>query len=115
MNEMELRTTLYEKLDKEYNNFIEEIMKGTPEEIINHSYEKVMKEELVAMFYPENLSFDISDIKALNKCKEPLEELYQGWMSSDSGIHEPLQDSVDDTIEFLKEEQQKNKNKAKER
>lgn len=59
------------------------------------------------MFYPEYEKYDISDIKALNKCEKPLEELYQGWMDFDGGIHESLEYSIDDTIETLKREQKK--------
>ena len=96
--EMKLKQELYDKLEKEYNDFIEDLKTKTPDEIINKSYEKVMKEEL----------------KALNKTKAPLEELYQGWMDYDGGVHEPLQYSIEDTLEFLKKEQQKNRNKSME-
>ena len=110
--EEKIRQELYDKLDKEYNTFIEEIKQLPPEQIIDKSYEKVMKEEFVGMFYPENTEYDISDIKALNKSKNPLEELYQGWMDFDGGIHESLGYSVENTIEDLKKEQ---RNKSMER
>ena len=57
---------------------------------------------------------NISDIKALNKSEYPLEELYQGWMDEDSGIHQALESSVENTIDSLKKEQ-KSKNKSMER
>ena len=112
--EEKLREELYEKISLEYDSFIEKIKQLSPEKIIDKSYEKVMKEELVSMFYPENEQYDISDIKALNKSEYPLEELYQGWMDEDSGIHQALESSVETTIDFLKKEQ-KNKNKDIER
>ena len=112
--EEKIREELYQKLSLEYDSFIEEIKKLPPEKIIDKSYEKVMKEELVSMFYPESDQYDISDIKALNKSEYPLEELYQGWMDEDSGIHQILESSVEDTIDLLKKEQ-KNKNKSMER
>lgn len=109
-----IRQELYEKLSMEYDSFIERVKQLTPVEIIDRSYEKVMKEEFVSMFYPENTDYDISDIKALNKSDNPLEELYQGWMDYDGGIHNALEGSIEDTIETLKKEQ-KNKNKSMER
>lgn len=112
--EEKIRQELYDKLSNEYDNFIERIKQLTTVEIIDRSYEKVMKEEFVSMFYPENTEYDISDIKALNKSENPLEELYQGWMDYDGGIHNALEGSVEDTIETLKKEQ-KNKNKSMER
>lgn len=110
--ENKIREELYDKLSMEYDSFIEEIKKLPPVQIIDKSYEKVMKEEFVSMFYPENTEYDISDIKALNKSKNPLEELYQGWMDFDGGIHQSLEGSVENTIEFLKKEQ---RNKSMER
>ena len=41
--EMKLKQELYDKLEKEYNDFIEDLKTKTPDEIINKSYEKVMK------------------------------------------------------------------------
>lgn len=112
--EEKIREELYDKLSMEYDSFIEQVKQLTPVEIIDRSYEKVMKEEFVSMFYPENTNYDISDIKVLNKSDNPLEELYQGWMDCDGGIHNALESSVEDTIETLKKEQ-KSKNKSMER
>lgn len=113
-NEMKIREELYSKLEKEYNSFIENLKKSPPEKIIDKAYEKVMKEELCAMFYPEYDRYDIDQIKALNKTKAPLQELYNGWMDSDSGIHQALEDSTFDLLEELVQEQ-KQKNKSMER
>ena len=78
------------------------------------SYEKVMKEEILGDFYPEYEHYDMEKIRALNKCKDPLEELYQGWMNCDAGIHQALEDSTYDTLDNLVEEQ-KEKKKSRER
>jgi len=109
MNEMDVRKKLYEKMQKEYNDFIEEMKNNEPQFIVNNAYQIVIKEELVAMFYPESEQYDIDEIKALNKTKNPLEELYQGWMDSDAGIHSVLEDNVSDTIEEIQKEQREKK------
>lgn len=109
MNEMDIRKKLYEKMQKEYNDFIEEMKNNEPQFIVNNAYQIVIKEELVAMFYPESQQYDIDEIKALNKTKNPLEELYQGWMDSDAGIHSVLEDNVSDTIEEIQKEQREKK------
>lgn len=109
MNEMDIRKKLYEKMQKEYNDFIEEMKNNEPQFIVNNAYQIVIKEELVAMFYPESEQYDIDEIKALNKTKNPLEELYQGWMDSDAGIHSVLEDNVSDTIEEIQKEQREKK------
>lgn len=109
MNEMDIRKKLYEKMQKEYNDFIEEMKNNEPQFIVNNAYQIVIKEELVAMFYPESEQYDIDEIKALNKTKNPLEELYQGWMDSDAGLHFVLEDNVSDTIEEIQKEQREKK------
>ena len=109
MNEMDIRKKLYEKMQNEYNDFIEEMKNNEPQFIVNNAYQIVIKEELVAMFYPESEQYDIDEIKALNKTKNPLEELYQGWMDSDAGIHSVLEDNVSDTIEEIQKGQREKK------
>ncbi len=114
MDEKKIRNELYEKLEKEFRDFIEEMKNNEPEVIVNSAYQITMKEEFVSMFYPESEQYDIEEIKALNKTKNPLEELYQGWMDSDAGIHSVLEDSVSITLEDLVR-QQKEKKKDLER
>lgn len=109
--EDKIRQELYDKLENEYNNFIDELKTLPPEKIIDKSYEKVMKEETLSMFIPESKMFDMEELKALNKEKNPLEYLYQGWMDSDLNINQLYEDNVRDSLYDLVEEQ---KNKSKE-
>lgn len=117
--EEKIRQELYAKLEKEYNNFIDEIKTLPPEKIIDKSYEKVMKEETLSMFYPESKMFDMEEIKALNKEKNPLEYLYQGWMDSGLNLNQLYEDNVRDSLYDLVEEQRQklkeNRKKDKER
>lgn len=111
-NEIKIREELYSKLEKEYNSFIDNLKKCSAEKIIDKAYEMVMKEELCIMFYPQNNQYNINQIKALNKTKNPLQKLYNAWMNSDCGIHQVLEDSTFDLLEKLIKEQ---KNKSMER
>lgn len=115
MQDIEIRQELYDKMQTEYNEYLDELKNSDSQNIINNAYQITMKEELVAMFYPESEKYDMEDIRALNKTKNPLEELYQGWMDSDAGIHSVLEDSIDDTIEDLKKEQKEKQKKSMER
>lgn len=114
MKEMEIRQKLYDKLQNEFKNFIEEVQKKEPKEIVDSAYQIAIKEELVGIFFPQEDKYDIEEIKALNKLPDPLEELYQGWMDCDGGIHTVLEDSVSLTLEDVLE-QQKEKKKDRER
>ena len=115
MQDMEIRQELYDKMQNEYNEYLNELKNSDAQNIINNAYQITMKEEIVSFFYPELEKYDIEDIRALNKTKNPLEELYQGWMDSDAGIHSVLEDSVDYTIEDLKKEQKEKQKKSMER
>lgn len=108
-NEMKLRTELYQKLEKEFNDFIEELKSERPEVIMERAYEKVMKEETYVMFYPETEKFDISQIRALNKTDRPLQELYDGWMDCDVNLNQLYEDNIYDTLEDLKLKQKEEK------
>lgn len=114
MKEMEIRQKFYDKLQKEFKDFIEEVKKKEPEVIVDSAYQIAIKEELVGIFFPQEDKYDIEEIKALNKLPDPLEELYQGWMDCDGGIHTVLEDSVSLTLEDVLE-QQKEKKKDRER
>jgi len=113
MTEMKIRERLYNKLEKEFKDFIEKMKDNDPEVIVNNAYQITIKEELLAMLYPSE-QYNIEEIKALYKIENPLEELYQGWMDSDAGIHSVLEDSVSDTLEEVLREQ-KEKKKDRER
>lgn len=108
--EMKLRTELYQRMEKEYNDFIDELKKSEPEKILDSAYEKVMKEETFSMFYPESENFDIRHIKALGKTEAPLDELYQGWMDSDVNLNQLYEDNVYDTMEDIFQRQKELKN-----
>ena len=45
--EEQIRNKLYQKMEKEFNSYIEKLKKLPPEKIILGSYEKIMKEERV--------------------------------------------------------------------
>ena len=64
--EMKLKQELYDKLEKEYNDFIEDLKTKTPDEIINKSYEKVMKEELKEMAKKLQILKDEATKKIIN-------------------------------------------------
>ena len=89
---MTLQEQLYDKLQKEYDSFIEEIKGLPPDEIIEKSYEKVYKEELLSLFYDDKR--DDEEAQALLDLEYPLEELYQEWMDTDASISETLEDVI---------------------
>ena len=96
---MKIQDKLYEKLSKEYKGFIEDLKQKPPDKILEKSYEKVFKEDLLTLF--EDGSIKASEAKALIKLDRPLEALYQEWMDTDVSYMDMLKDCVDNMLDKL--------------
>lgn len=94
MDLQQLKKQLNEKLQKEYDNFIERLKLLPPERIIESSYEKVFKEELMTTVQYKDLSR--VEIIALLKLDHPLDSLYQEWLKNDFSYLPLLEDTVND-------------------
>lgn len=98
MNRTEtLNEKLNDKVQDEYNAFIEKIKGLPPDKIIEHSYEKVFKEDLALALSEKALSPD--EAKAMLSLKYPLDALYQEWMKTDISYMDMLSDIVDTKVE----------------
>lgn len=97
MNEKNYNVLLYEKMKREYDEFIADLKSKPPAEIIRHSYEKVMKEDILSCF--ELSERPQKEAKALYLLKYPLEEIYQEWLGNDYSYMYLLLYSIDDRIE----------------
>lgn len=86
---------LYEKVQAEYDAFIEELKQMTAEQVIEKAYQKVIKEEMVTEIQNGNL--EQVEAKALCREKFPLEHMYQDWLDTDVSHMEMLKNSIDDT------------------
>ena len=96
---------LYEKVQAEYDAFIEELKRMTPEQVIDRAYEKVTKENMVMVIQENNL--EPSEAKALCREKYPLDRMYQEWLDTDVSEMQMLKDSIDDTAKKAVKEKQK--------
>lgn len=114
-----LKQKLYNKMEVEFDNYKEELLKQNPQVILESCYEKVYKEEILELFDPKADNFnDYKQLKALIEKDKPLDELFNGWMSCDYDITEPFKENVIDTLEDLviaENEIKKINNKPKER
>lgn len=99
---------LYEKLQAEYNAYIESLKQMTPEQVIENAYQKVFKEDLIIAF--ESVNLEPLEAKALYLEKYPLDKLYQDWLDSDASYMDMLRDCVSDTAKDLAKELKKKRN-----
>lgn len=86
---------LYEKVQAEYDNFIEKLKQMTPEQVIEKAYEKVAKENMVMAIQDKELT--LSEAKALCREQYPLDRMYQEWLDTDVSKMQMLKDSIDET------------------
>lgn len=92
----ELKKRLDEKVDKEFNNFITELINCRPQVILERAYEKVAKEEIVYLI--KNKEYTITEIKALLKANCILDECYDEWLKFDGNFNELLDFAVEKRI-----------------
>lgn len=102
---------LSEKVQDEYNKFITDLNGMTTKDAIDHAYEKVIKEDLVACI--EGQKLDNSEAKALYLKKQPLDYCYQEWLKNDFSYSDMLRDTVDDACKrSVKEMKEKHKERG---
>lgn len=102
---------LYEKVQAEYDTFLEELKQMTPEQVIDRAYEKVTKENMVAVIQEKELT--PIEAKALCREKYPLDRMYREWLDTDVSEMQMLKDSIDDTakksVRELKDKQRESR------
>ncbi|MBR3996195.1 MAG: DUF3848 domain-containing protein [Clostridia bacterium] len=109
-----LRDLLYQKASKEQETYIEHLKTLPPEQIIDRSYEKVMRDDILMTFENDYMSEYLSEkeVKALLKLDYPLSACYDAWMDNDCSHMEMLRDTIEDYAKRLAEEQRQEKEQA---
>ena len=102
---------LYEKVQAEYDAFIEELKRMTPEQVIDKAYQKVIKENMVMAI--QDMELTPSEAKALCREKYPLDRMYQEWLDTDVSGMQMLKDSIDDTAKQAVKEMKEKKRESR--
>ncbi len=97
----ELKEKLFKKVEKELDDFKEDLKQKAPEEIIENAYKLTAMEGIIGEL--KERSFDIDEIKALLKEDNLLEEFYEDFRNSDSKLCEIVQYQMEDTIDIIVE------------
>lgn len=92
---------LYEKLESEYEDFIAVLGAKPQAVIIESSYEKVIKQDLLELMSSAIDNLPDTLIDRLLDADMPLNMLYQDWLKSDYSYMDALRMSIDDTIDRL--------------
>ena len=89
---MTLHEKLVNKIHEEHNQFLSEIEKLPPKEIIFKAYEICYREEFVNIL--ENTEFSDEFTKKLLAMQNPISFLYNEWLGFDSGVWDMLENVI---------------------
>lgn len=96
----ELLKELNNKLDKEYENLIAEVISKEPIHIVGRVYELAIKQELKDL-YLDSDNLGRYEIKALLEKDNVLDYLYNVWIDQNFEIHYEIEDRIQDDISDL--------------
>ncbi len=101
LSEEKLQNLLYTRLETEYTEFIEDLKKLPPEKIIEESYKKVIRDDILMSFEGDDIYLDREQLIALLRCKHPLYECYEAWTDTDYSYMDMLRDAICDGADTL--------------
>ena len=109
MTNEELNTALYEKMFAEQETYRAWLLSQSPEEILNHTYEYTVREDiLLSLEY-----HDLTDAQArtLLKSPSPLTEVFADWENKETGYMDDIWQTVEERakaeIQKLKKKDEK--------
>lgn len=94
MNE-ELKNTLMGKLSREQDKYRDWLKGQPPEEILHHSYEYTVREDILMSM--EELTLSEAETRALLLSPSPMAILYDKFSDLETGYMDTIRDSIEDT------------------
>lgn len=94
MNE-ELKNTLMDKLSREQDKYRDWLKGQSPEEILHHSYEYTVREDILMSM--EELTLSEAETRALLLSPSPMAILYDKFSDLETGYMDTIRDSIEDT------------------
>ena len=94
MNE-ELKNTLMDKLSRDQNKYRDWLKGQPPEEILHHSYEYTVREDILMSM--EELTLSEAETRALLLSPSPMAILYDKFSDLETGYMDTIRDSIEDT------------------
>ena len=94
MNEA-LQQSLYDKLSREQDKYRDWLKDQPPEEILHHSYEYTVREDILMSM--EELTLSEAETRALLLSPSPMAILYDKFSDLETGYMDTIRDSIEDT------------------
>ena len=93
MNTNDLNTALYEKMAAEQDNYRDWLKSQPPEEILHHTYEYTVREDIVMAM--EQLELTDAQAQALLDSPSPLADVYRYFEKLETGYMDMIRDSIE--------------------
>ena len=93
MNTNDLNTALYEKMAAEQDNYRDWLKSQPPEEILHHTYEYTVREDIVMAM--EQLELTDAQAQALLDSPSPLADVYRYFEKLETGYMDVIRDSIE--------------------
>lgn len=104
MDTTELNEKLYDLMSAEQEKFKDWLLKQLPEEILNHTQEYTVREDILMAFSEIEISENLA--RALLESPAPLQEVYDLFSDKETDYMQTLRDSITETAEHNFELQQ---------
>lgn len=105
MNNEELNTALYQKMECEQDKYRKWLVQCPPEEILSHAYEYVVREDILATMEELNLPDD--QAKALLKQRGPLDDIFKDFSELETDYMETVCGAIESCAERKVAKEQK--------
>ena len=92
MTNEELNTALYEKMFSEQETYRAWLLAQPPEEILNHTYEYTVREDILMSL--EYNSLPNTQVRALLKSPSPLADVFAAWEDRETSYMEEIWQTV---------------------
>ena len=92
MTNEELNAALYEKMSAEQNQFTGWLLKLAPEEMLEHSFEYTVRQDILISMEDNVLTNDQAE--ALLRSETPLADVYKEYQKQQSGYIDEVRDSI---------------------
>ncbi len=97
MSNEEMKQALVDKLSAEQDKYRAWLLEQPPEEILKHTYEYTMREDIV--FCAEALDLTGAQVSALLASPSPMEDIYREYDKRDNSYIEDIRDSIETRAE----------------
>ena len=89
----ELNTRLYEKMEAEQQQYREWLLSQPPDEILNHTYEYTMRQDILMAM--EEMDLSGKQARTLLKSPCPLADVYKHFRNQEHGHMEQIRSAVE--------------------